>query len=316
MTTASLSRGARRGLRAGALALGVLTAALAGAGQARAEFMVGLITTPNIVNAIVTFDSATPGTITTPILVTGLVQPLETIVGIDYRPTTRELFGVGSGNNLYLINTTTGVATLRAGLTGATLSGTSFGVDFNPVADLAGAASLRVISNTGQNLAINANTGAVTVQTPISGGTITSSAYTNNDVNPGTGTTLFGIDPFADTLLSTAAPAGGAYTTVGALGVDASSLSAFDISGSGVAFAAITAPGAELTGPSGFYTINLATGAATFVGNVGPSTAGISVRGLAALPAGNPVPVPATALALAAGVPLLAGVARRRKTAA
>jgi len=189
--------------------------AFAGAvGQVQAEPITALITTPSIANALVTFDSATPGATTSPILITG-TAPLETIVGIDIRPTTGELFGVGSGNNLYTINPTTGVATLRAPLTGATLGGTFFGVDFNPVPDLAGNPSFRVISDTGQNLRINANTGQVLVDTMITGGTIVSSAYINNDINPATGTTLYGIDPNTDTLLRSTNANAGTYVTVG-----------------------------------------------------------------------------------------------------
>ncbi len=74
--------------------------------------------------------------------------------------------------------------------------GTFFGVDFNPAAD-----RLRIISNTGQNLRHNVNAGGVTLSdtalnytagTPTSG--LTGAAYTNNDLDPATGTTLFDVD--------------------------------------------------------------------------------------------------------------------------
>jgi hypothetical protein len=81
------------------------------------------------------------------------------------------------------------------------LVGTAFGVDFNPVPDLAGNPSLRVISEVGQNLRINVNPGANVGQVttdaninPAATTSITGSAYTNVDVNPATATTLFGID--------------------------------------------------------------------------------------------------------------------------
>ena len=75
-----------------------------------------------------------------------------------------ELYALGSTGRIYTINTTSGAATQKAQLaadsTDATnpftaLDGTDFGVDFNPVVD-----RLRVVSNTGQNLRINVDTGA------------------------------------------------------------------------------------------------------------------------------------------------------------
>jgi len=283
------------------------------AGQAKAEPIIALVTTPSIVNALVTFDSATPGATSALIPITG-TSLFETIVGIDIRPTTGELFGVGSGNNLYTINPTTGVATLRAPLTGATLGGTFFGVDFNPVPDLAGNPSFRVISDTGQNLRINANTGQVLVDTMITGGTIVSSAYINNDVDPATGTTLYGIDPNTDTLLRSTNANMGTYVTVGALGLDVSGLSGFDVSGSGFAFAAFTGPNFTLTGPSTFHTIDLATGLASGGATIGATSAGFSIRGIAALP-NQTVPEPGTLALLGTGaVGGFAGLVRRRRS--
>jgi hypothetical protein len=60
-------------------------------------------------NVLVRFDSATPGTINTATPITGLVGG-DTIQGIDFRPATGQLYGLGSGNRLYTINTTTGAA--------------------------------------------------------------------------------------------------------------------------------------------------------------------------------------------------------------
>ncbi len=66
------------------------------------------------------------------------------------------------------------------------LSGTTFGVDFNPAAD-----RLRIVSDAGQNLRHNVNPNGVTLAdgtlnytagTPASG--IVAAAYTNNDLQP------------------------------------------------------------------------------------------------------------------------------------
>ena len=78
---------------------------------------------------LISFDSATPGTITT-VAITGL-QGGETLLGIDQRPATGQLYGLGSTSRLYVINPTTGVATAVNATPFAALDGTSFGFDFN-----------------------------------------------------------------------------------------------------------------------------------------------------------------------------------------
>ena len=135
--------------------------------------LVGLTTT----GTLVTFDSSTPGTVSAPVTVSGL-QTGETLVGIDYRPANGQLVGVGSSSRLYLINPSTGAATAigSAPFTPA-LSGTNFAVDFNPAAD-----KLRVESNTGQNLRINADTG-------VTAATDTALSYDPQSYNDFQGTT-------------------------------------------------------------------------------------------------------------------------------
>ena len=85
-------------------------------GHAQAELLTGLVTGSSVMNGIITFDSSTPGTTSAVVPVTGIGMA-ESLLGIDYRPTTRELFGIGSSNNLYVINPATGLATLRGALT-------------------------------------------------------------------------------------------------------------------------------------------------------------------------------------------------------
>src|SRR6188768_1192247 len=100
---------------------------------------------------LIRFDVNTPGTLNSTTTITGLVAG-DAIVGIDYRPATGELFGLGSQSRLYVINTTTGVAT-QVGADGAfTVNGTSFGFDFNPTVD-----RIRVVSTTDQNIRLNPN---------------------------------------------------------------------------------------------------------------------------------------------------------------
>ena len=226
----------------------------------------------NSSNQLVRFDTATPGTVSTIGLITGL-QVGETVLGIDFRPVNGQLYALGSTSRLYTININTGAAT-QVGTAGAfTLSGTDFGFDFNPVPD-----RIRVISNTGQNLRLNPNDGTLAAtDTPLNPGTpaVTGAAYTNNFAGTTT-TTLYDIDSTADTLSIQNPPNNGTLVPVGALGVNITSTNGFDIqSGSNTAFAAFQI-NAELT--SRLYTINLTTGAATLVGPIGSATA---LRGLA-----------------------------------
>src|SRR3954452_23710513 len=58
-------------------------------------------------NLLLFFDTATPGTIERVTPITGL-QAGENLVGIDARPADRLLYGVGSTNQLYTINISTG----------------------------------------------------------------------------------------------------------------------------------------------------------------------------------------------------------------
>jgi hypothetical protein len=175
----------------------------------------------------------------------GMIEGLdgEALVGIDVRgpfvdamgvsngvPAAGTIYGLGAAGGVYSVDTSDGnaVATKRTQLNQA-LSGTSFGVDFNPTVD-----RLRIVSDTGQNLRANVDTGETivdgalnTLGTPTSG--IVAAGYTNNDTDPATGTTLYVLDAATDQLTLQSPPNAGGLSPVGALGVDASSNAGFDI---------------------------------------------------------------------------------------
>lgn len=262
-------------------------------------------------NQLVRFDSATPGMISQSSFIWGLAAN-EELVGIDFRPATGSLYGVGSFGRIYTLDTMSGMATfvtsLTDSVTGAPLSlmGTEFGVDFNPVPD-----RLRVTSNQGQNLRINVMTGVTVVDGMLNQASgspfIVASAYTNSRAGATT-TTLYNIDSVSDMLTRQIPPNDGTQVNVGMLGMDVSALAGFDIrttSGIDTAYAALQPAG---TGYSRFAQINLMTGMATDIGVIGSnqSTDPLAIRDIAVAP----VPEPGTLAALGAG---LLTIIRRRK---
>ena len=104
-------------------------------------------------NQIVTFDTNTPSTPLAVVAITGL-QSGETALGIDVRPATGQLYLLGSSSRIYVVDPVTGVATAVGAAFTPALSGTAFGFDFNPTVD-----RIRVVSDTGQNLRLNPDTG-------------------------------------------------------------------------------------------------------------------------------------------------------------
>lgn len=284
------------------VAAAVCVLAGAAAAPAMALPVIGLTTT----NALVSFDSMMPMQGSSLMNITGLQAANERILSIDLRPTTGMLYGISSASNVYSLSMT-GAATY-VGMLSAPLVGSSVGLDFNPAADLSGGASLRVVSSSGQNYAFNVNTGATTIATPISGN-LSSVAYSNNDTDASTATSLYYIDTATDELkVATSAFNSPTITTVGSLGMDVNGVSGFDISGGSMAYAAFTDAD---TGKSGLYTIDLATGASTMVGafGIGGNTAiAPPLLGLAV----SPVPEPSTYALMFGGLLAVGAVARKR----
>ncbi len=159
--------------------------------------------------------------------ITGL-QPAEDALAIDLRPATGQIYLLGSSSRLYVLNPATGVAVAVGGPFTPALSGAAFGFDFNPTVD-----RIRVVSDTGQNLRLNPDTGAVAgVDTALNPGAphVVGSAYANN-VAGATTTTLYAIDATTDQLYVQNPPNSGVLTPVGVpFSVDTSDAVGFDIS--------------------------------------------------------------------------------------
>src|SRR4051794_24251289 len=210
----------------------VATAIASAALLAPAAHAVPLVVTDG--SSLVTFDTDAPN-LTSSVAVTGM-QPGETLVGIDQRPSTGQLYGFGNSNRVYVLDPVSGAATQVGNPGMFTLNGTFFGTDFNPVPD-----RVRVVSNTQQNLRLNPNDGglaATDTSLNPAGHNVVAAAYSNNVVGA-TSTTLYDIDSSAGTLLtqgsvngSPMSPNGGSLNLVGSLdlGTSLNQNLGFDIS--------------------------------------------------------------------------------------
>jgi Domain of unknown function (DUF4394) len=263
------------------------------AASASAEPAVGVIASPG--NALVTFDTGAPGTYTAVRPITGL-QPRERIAGIDYRYTpmgtdAKALYGVGIVDGgatdmarVYTIDPGTGAATQVGTAPVPLTGGDDYGVDFNHTVD-----RIRVVDDGEENARLNPSTGgradapANDTDLAPAGQMVSAIAYDRVDADPATPTTLFGISKATRALVTiggrdaSPSPNLGAVLPVGPLGTDPFESSAFDISPTGAAYAALD---------DGLYTVDLATGAAKSAGRL-PT----GLRGLAIVPAAAPGPV-------------------------
>lgn len=234
------------------------------AGRVPAAEQVVLLTSAN---ALITRTPGSPD-VTTPVV--GINEG-STLVGVDVRPSTGVLYGLGSDGQLYAIDRSTGnadeVGTPIANFDAAE----GVGFDFNPVAD-----ALRVIT-ADRNYRLNATTGAVVGEGPAMSGTPGSLAYAAGDPNEGetpsasaaaytnsvrglplpTETALFDLDTEADALVRQNPANAGTLLTIGSLLLDATGVNGFDVSPDAdqAAYAVLTTEHGQ-----GLYAVNLATG--------------------------------------------------------
>ncbi|MFE7549479.1 DUF4394 domain-containing protein [Streptomyces gardneri] len=193
------------------------------------------------------------------------------LVGIDFRVQNGKLYGVGDKGGVYTLSSA--ARAVKVSQLTVALQGKFFGVDFNPAAN-----RLRVISDTGQNLRHNIDDPAAPRTTTVDGTLtnpttpastalgVTGAAYTNNDLDTATATTLFDIDTTND-LVSLQSPANaGTLAPTGGLGVNAGPSAGFDIyykssSGSNHGFAALNTGDKQR-----FYKVDVLSGRADLVG--------------------------------------------------
>jgi hypothetical protein len=202
-----------------------------------------------------------PQLVQSTITITGLGAG-ETILSIDFRPATGELYGVSSASRLYVINMAGAVRAIGTVAFSPAISSASVSIDFNPTVD-----RIRLVGIDGQNLRLNPETGTVaatdnTINGP-AGAVIAGVAYTNN-TSGSTTTTLFDINATDDKLYRQDPPNNGTLVEIGALGTDISGDGGFDISPDGMTALAVLKVGAN----SNLFTINITTGAATRLGQL------------------------------------------------
>ena len=258
-------------------------------------------------NRLISFSPATPGTLTVDVAITGLTVG-DTALGIDVRPLTSEIF-VFSASRMYSVSAA-GVATPVPGAGFTALATTTSSFDFNPTVD-----RVRVIDTAGGNRRLNPTTGGDaatdtalvygTGGTPRAAGVAYTNAQFGANVAAGTVRELF-VDSTLNSLGEIGTMAGGntsfnggVSSSIGGLGFDLTDDAGFDIYGpTGIAYLS----NLNTAGLASFYTLNIGTGAATLVGQIG--TGNRLVTDIAVLPAPG-----AAALA---GVGLLAFARRRR----
>jgi hypothetical protein len=258
---------------------------------AQANFVVALAAN----NQLLQFSASAPNSIISATTVTGL-KAGDSLVGIDYRPATGQLYALavnGALGRLYTINPLTGAASaIGTGFavpqSAGTGAGKDYGFDFNPTVD-----RIRVVADSRDNFRAHPDTGAAVspADFPLSPGAVVTGVAYDRNFGGSKVTTLYAIDAKAGQLVtiggidSAPSPNGGVVRPVGPLGVNASNDVGFDITvgAEGSAYASLI-----VNGKSGFYTIDLKSGAATMVGTIG--NGGVAIKDIAAAPAGALLP--------------------------
>ncbi|WP_400190466.1 DUF4394 domain-containing protein [Hymenobacter sp. B81] len=284
---------------AGAIGLGIpvrdVAAQLMGANDSLA--LVGRLLYGVAGGNLVSFDSGNPGVIRSAVNITGL-PATQVLVGADFRPATGQLLALGYNattqeGQLYSLNLTSGALTAIGALQTLNLGTTAnaIGFDFNPTVD-----RIRITSAANQaNLRMNPADGAFLVDGTLSnpGGTptISGAAYTNNDNNANTGTTLYGYDQARQVLLRSTNANAGTYVDQGPSGITVNPGVDFDV------YSDLTDPDAPanaaflVASPTGsaadnLYSVNLSTGGASLLGRIG---AGSNLTSVAAFLTPGPV---------------------------
>jgi hypothetical protein len=257
-------------------------------GDLRADGRVAIALTDQ--NQLVSFKVRKPDQLLSIRSVRGLL-PGVSLVGIDYRPRTGDLYGVGSDSVVYRVNPQTGIA-IAENLAGTPpapvaftpgLMGDNFGVDFNPAPD-----AIRIVSDAGQNKRVAPDAGttlgddlALNPGMPKVGG----AAYTNSSFSvtqpAATAVQLYVVDYQNDMVFLQNPPNNGTLTNGQTLaGVDVQPRFGWDIAGTGDV--GYLATGDRRGRSASLYTVDETTGFTRNLGEIGGRRLrGLTVTGLA-----------------------------------
>jgi Domain of unknown function (DUF4394) len=227
---------------------------------------------------LLSFSSDNPRQLDSQRKLSGL-PPGVTLRGIDFRPATGDLYGVGSDSVVYRVNPFTAIAVAEGPAFTPALRGRFFGWDFNPTVD-----RIRLTSDANQNLRLHPDDGNVVgpdADLNPNDPSIVGSAYTNSSFSATrpTATILYALDALDDAIYTQAPPNDGTLSQPKPLDINVRGESGFDIAGRNntgyVATASDRRPGAEL------YRVDVLTGDSMRLGQIG--RAGHVITGLAAV---------------------------------
>lgn len=231
---------------------------------------------------LITFNAGQPQRILKRQALQGLPAG-DRLVGIDYRVSRGVLFGLSAAGRLYTIDTATGALKAVGSAAPAPLAGQTVAMNFNPVAD-----RIRVVSDSGLNLRLHPDTGAVAATDPAlayapgdaragQAPKLAAAAYTYNKKDDKL-TTNYAIDRAAGLLVTqgsvegvqpVVSPNTGLLRSVGPLGTGPVDAAALDIADTdNTALAAL-----RQGGRTRLHLVDLATGKATPIGTVGDGRA-------------------------------------------
>lgn len=227
---------------------------------------------------LLSFSADNPRQLDSSRSLTGL-PPGVSLRGIDFRPATGDLYGVGSDSVVYRVNPLTAIAVAEGPAFTPALRGRFFGWDFNPQVD-----RIRLTSDANQNQRLHpddANVVGTDTDLNPNDPSVVGSAYTNSSFTATrpTATILYALDALDDAIYTQAPPNDGTLTQPKPLDINVRGESGFDIAGKDnvgyVATASDRRPGAEL------YRVDVLTGDSVRLGQIG--RAGHVITGLAAV---------------------------------
>jgi Domain of unknown function (DUF4394) len=240
-------------------------------------------------NQLISFKVRRPGELLSIRNITGLPTGVS-LVGIDFRPKTGDLYGVGSNSVVYRVNPQTAIAVAENVAPGTPptdvpftpgLNGTKFGIDVNPAPD-----AIRVVSDAQQNLRLSPDAGTVLgVDGNLNPGMpeVVGAAYTKSTFSftqPAASLVqLYVLDRAQNQVCLQSPPNAGTLTMCQPLDVRLGRDTGWDIAGpDDVGYLTTNDP----RGRPSLYTVDETTGEANKIGRIGGHRlSGLTVTGLA-----------------------------------